>query len=139
MDNRDDLRKSPRTPEEILATGAAWISELELDYIIKRLATAESELEEIKSRYAEDMKYIGGIVEKGTGNKLIGNIPIRLQLLGYVKSVEIGVERDKNRGPVNFIWKTIQSGMLRTILPVSKYNINSKQKEKQKSSRTKSR
>lgn len=57
----------------------------------------------------------------------------------YVKSVEIGVERDKNRGPVNFIWKTIQSGMLRTILPVSKYNINSKQKEKQKSSRTKSR
>ena len=43
MDNRDDLRKSPRTPEEILATGAAWISELELDYIIKRLATAEAE------------------------------------------------------------------------------------------------
>lgn len=64
-------------------------AENKISLLKQRLATAESELEEIKSRYAEDMKYIGGIVEKGTGNKLIGNIPIRLQLLGYVKSVEI--------------------------------------------------
>jgi hypothetical protein len=43
-----------------------------------------------------------------------------------IKSVEIDAERNKNRGPINFIWKTIQSGMVRTILPVSKYNIDSK-------------
>ena len=59
------------------------------EHLQSRLAAAEAELEEIKSCYVEDMKYVGGIVEKGTGKELIGDIPIRLQLLGYVKSIEI--------------------------------------------------
>jgi hypothetical protein len=54
-----------------------------------------------------------------------------------IKSVEIGVERDKNKGPINYIWRTIQSGMLRTILPVSKYNINHKELEKKAPGTTK--
>lgn len=46
------------------------------------------------------------------------------------KIVAIGYERDKNKGIINYIWKTIQSGMIRTIIPVSKYQIDTKQKEK---------
>jgi len=38
-------------------------------------------------------------------------------------TVEIGYERDKNKGIINYIWKTIQSGMTRTILPQKKYQI----------------
>ncbi|MBW6459355.1 MAG: hypothetical protein K0B08_02175 [Bacteroidales bacterium] len=34
------------------------------------------------------------------------------------KIVEIGYERDKNKGIINYIWKTIQSGLVRTIVPV---------------------
>jgi len=49
------------------------------------------------------------------------------------KSVEIGFERDKTKGIIGYIWKTIQSGMVRTILPISKYNIDHKQVEKKKS------
>lgn len=45
------------------------------------------------------------------------------------KIVAIGYERDRNKGVINFIWKTIQSGMIRTIIPVNKYQINKKQKE----------
>lgn len=43
------------------------------------------------------------------------------------KIVEISYERDKNKGIINYIWKTIQSGMVRTILPTSKYQINKQQ------------
>ena len=50
-----------------------------------------------------------------------------------IKSVEIGTDRDKNRGPVNFIWKTIQSGMVRTILPINKYAIKQKPEPQKKS------
>jgi hypothetical protein len=46
------------------------------------------------------------------------------------KSVEIGYERDKNKGLINYIWKTIQSGMVRTILPMNKYEIKNKQQAK---------
>jgi len=41
-------------------------------------------------------------------------------------TVEIGYERDKNKGIINYLWKTIQSGMTRTILPQKKYHINRK-------------
>ncbi|MFA4851022.1 MAG: hypothetical protein WC599_00700, partial [Bacteroidales bacterium] len=41
-------------------------------------------------------------------------------------TVEIGYERDKNKGLINYLWKTIQSGMTRTILPQKKYQINRK-------------
>jgi hypothetical protein len=47
-----------------------------------------------------------------------------------MKSVEIGYERNKNKGIINYVWKTIQSGMIRTILPTKKYNINRKQDKK---------
>jgi hypothetical protein len=50
-----------------------------------------------------------------------------------LKIVEIGFERDKNKGIINYVWKTIQSGMVRTILPVKKYQINRKSAEKVKS------
>ncbi len=43
-----------------------------------------------------------------------------------LKIVEIGCERDKNKGIINYVWKTIQSGMIRTILPVKKFQINRK-------------
>ena len=36
------------------------------------------------------------------------------------KVVEIGYGRDKNKGIINYIWKTIQSGLVRTIVPVTK-------------------
>ncbi len=42
-----------------------------------------------------------------------------------VRVVEIGYERDKNKGIINYIWKTIQSGLVRTIVPSSKYLIQS--------------
>jgi len=41
-----------------------------------------------------------------------------------LKTVEIGFERDKNKGIIGYIWKTIQSGMVRTIVPTKKYQIN---------------
>lgn len=44
-----------------------------------------------------------------------------------LKIVSVGYERDKNKGIINYIWKTIQSGMLHTILPTSKYQINKKE------------
>jgi hypothetical protein len=43
-----------------------------------------------------------------------------------LKIVEIGYERDKNKGIINYVWKTIQSGMVHTILPIKKYQINRK-------------
>lgn len=49
-----------------------------------------------------------------------------------VKIVEIGFERDKNKGMINYVWKTIQSGMVRTILPIKKYQINRKPDKKDK-------
>ncbi len=58
-----------------------------------------------------------------------------------LKIVEIGFERDKNKGIINYVWKTIQSGMVRTILPIKKYQINRKSvtetKEKEKGTKTK--
>lgn len=39
------------------------------------------------------------------------------------KSVEIGYERNKNKGIINYIWKTIQSGLVRTIIPINKYQL----------------
>lgn len=44
-----------------------------------------------------------------------------------VKVVSVGYERDKNKGIINYIWKTVQSGLLHTILPTSKYQINKKE------------
>lgn len=41
-----------------------------------------------------------------------------------LKTVEIGFERDKNKGIIGYIWRTIQSGLVRTILPTNKYRIN---------------
>jgi hypothetical protein len=53
-----------------------------------------------------------------------------------IKIVEIGYERDKNKGIINYIWKTIQGGMVRTILPTNKYQINKEQaREKNKLNR----
>jgi hypothetical protein len=49
------------------------------------------------------------------------------------KIVEIGCNRDKNKGLINYVWRTIQSGMLRTILPTSKYNISKQKAEAEKS------
>lgn len=49
-----------------------------------------------------------------------------------MKIVEIGVERNKNKGIINYVWKTIQSGMIHTILPIKKYQINRKSDEKVK-------
>jgi hypothetical protein len=43
------------------------------------------------------------------------------------KIVSVGYERDKNKGIINYVWKTIQSGMLHTILPTSKFQINKKE------------
>ena len=41
-----------------------------------------------------------------------------------LKIVAIGYERDKNKGIINYVWRTIQSGMVRTIIPTKKYQIN---------------
>ena len=41
-----------------------------------------------------------------------------------IKAVEIGFERNKNKGIIGYIWRTIQSGLVRTILPTNKYTIN---------------
>jgi hypothetical protein len=48
-----------------------------------------------------------------------------------LKIVEIGFERDKNKGIINYVWKTIQSGMIHTILPIKKYQINRKKDMKE--------
>jgi hypothetical protein len=40
------------------------------------------------------------------------------------KIVSVGYERDKNKGIINYIWKTLQSGLVRTIVPTKKYQIN---------------
>jgi hypothetical protein len=47
-----------------------------------------------------------------------------------LKTVEIAYERDKNKGLINYIWKTIQSGMVRTIVPSNKHTIKNAEKEK---------
>ncbi len=47
------------------------------------------------------------------------------------KSVKIGFERDKNKGMINYIWKTIQSGMVRTILPTNKFTIKHPQEKQE--------
>jgi hypothetical protein len=54
-----------------------------------------------------------------------------------LKIVQIGFERDKNKGIVGYIWRTIQSGMVRTIVPTSKYQIKDTpaQKEQKKENR----
>jgi len=53
-----------------------------------------------------------------------------------LKIVEIGMERDKNKGLIGYVWRTIQSGLVRTIIPTNKYQINktqhAEQKEKEK-------
>jgi hypothetical protein len=49
-----------------------------------------------------------------------------------LKIVEIGFERNKNKGLIGFVWRTIQSGMVRTILPTNKYQINKKPPADQK-------
>jgi hypothetical protein len=48
-----------------------------------------------------------------------------------LKIVEIGHEHDKNKGIINYVWKTIQSGMIHTILPIKKYQINRKKDTKE--------
>jgi hypothetical protein len=47
-----------------------------------------------------------------------------------LKIVEIGYDRNKNKGIINYVWKTIQSGMVRTIIPIKKFQINRKSEEK---------
>jgi hypothetical protein len=49
------------------------------------------------------------------------------------KTVEIGCDRDKNKGLINYVWRTIQSGMIRTILPSAKYNISKQKADAEKS------
>jgi hypothetical protein len=44
-----------------------------------------------------------------------------------LKIVSVGYERDKNKGLINYVWKTVQSGLLHTVLPTSKYQINKKE------------
>lgn len=46
-----------------------------------------------------------------------------------LKIVEIGYERDKNKGIINYIWKTIQSGLVRTVIPTNKHTISRKNKK----------
>jgi hypothetical protein len=53
-----------------------------------------------------------------------------------LKIVEIGYERNKNKGIINYVWKTIQSGMVRTILPIKKYQINRKNSTAEKDKET---
>ena len=48
-----------------------------------------------------------------------------------LKSVSIGCERDKNKGLINYVWRTIQSGMVHTILPLKKYEIRQTQQQKE--------
>ncbi len=47
-----------------------------------------------------------------------------------VKVVSVGYERDKNKGIINYLWKTIQSGMIRTLAPTGKYAIKPPKEEK---------
>jgi len=47
-----------------------------------------------------------------------------------LKTVQAGYVRDKNKGLINYIWKTIQSGMVRTIVPSNKHTIKPQEKEK---------
>lgn len=49
-----------------------------------------------------------------------------------LKIVTVGYERNKYKGLINYVWKTIQSGMINTILPTKKHQINWKQAEKEK-------
>jgi hypothetical protein len=44
----DDPATAARTPEEILATGAAWITEAELERLVAELAAAREALDWIK-------------------------------------------------------------------------------------------
>lgn len=53
-----------------------------------------------------------------------------------LKVVEIGFERDKNKGIINYVYKTIQSGMVRTIIPSGKYKIDSNKKKGAKRQQT---
>jgi len=53
-----------------------------------------------------------------------------------LKTVEIGYERDKNKGIINYIWKTIQSGLVRTVIPTNKHTI-SRKNQKPEGSNTK--
>jgi len=53
-----------------------------------------------------------------------------------LKIVTVGYERNKYKGLINYVWKTIQSGMINTILPTKKHQINWKQAEKEKSNGT---
>ena len=48
-----------------------------------------------------------------------------------IKAVEIGFERDKNKGIIGYIWRTIQSGLVRTILPTNKYVIKKTQAQEE--------
>lgn len=50
-----------------------------------------------------------------------------------LKIVSIGCERDPNKGMINYVWRTLQSGMIHTILPINKFQINKKQAEKKES------
>jgi hypothetical protein len=54
-----------------------------------------------------------------------------------LKIVEIGFERDKNKGLIGYVWKTLQSGMVRTIVPTNKYTITTKHVQDNKSSKDK--
>jgi hypothetical protein len=49
-----------------------------------------------------------------------------------LKIVEIGYDRDIHKGIINYVWKTIQSGIINTILPIKKHQINRRRHEKEK-------
>ena len=70
-----------------------------------------------------------GVVSSLANSMTLSNNPAPGKNL---KIVEIGYERDKNKGIINYVWKTIQSGMIHTILPIKKYQINRKSDEKAK-------
>lgn len=77
----------------------------------------------------KDPKKEWGIVSSLANTMVLSNNPASGK---NIKIVEIGYERDKNKGIINYVWKTIQSGMVRTILPIKKYQINRKKDLKEK-------
>lgn len=79
-------------------------------------------------RKESDKQY--GFVSLLANTMAVSNNPVKEKDL---KIVEIGYERNKNKGIINYVWKTIQSGMVRTIIPTNKYQINKKQEKKQQS------
>jgi hypothetical protein len=43
----------------------------------------------------DDLRYIGGIVERGTGKPLRGDVPVKRQILDYVVSLEAALAAER--------------------------------------------